>query len=140
MLENFEKNIGYIFKDKNLLKTALTHTSYAYEKRVQSNEKLEFLGDSILEFISSNYLYKNYINLNEVLSDGNQSLIEGSTADGIHMYDTYLKIWLDYLKTHYVEPDSTSGSTDSKGNTQGQTGSQESTESSTSAQPDGVNE
>ena len=65
MLENFEKNIGYIFKDKNLLKTALTHTSYAYEKRVQSNEKLEFLGDSILEFISSNYLYKNYINLNE---------------------------------------------------------------------------
>ena len=48
MLENFEKNIGYIFKDKNLLKTALTHTSYAYEKRVQSNEKLEFLGDSIL--------------------------------------------------------------------------------------------
>ena len=65
MLENFEKNIGYIFKDKNLLKTALTHTSYAYEKRVQSNEKLEFLGDSILDFISSNYLYKNYINLNE---------------------------------------------------------------------------
>lgn len=65
MLENYEKNIGYIFKDKNLLKTALTHTSYAYEKKVQSNEKLEFLGDSILEFISSNYLYKNYINLNE---------------------------------------------------------------------------
>ena len=65
MLENFEKNIGYIFKDKNLLKTALTHTSYAYEKRVQSNEKLEFLGDSILEFISSKYIYNNYPNLKE---------------------------------------------------------------------------
>ena len=60
-----EKQIEYTFKDKNLLKTALTHTSYAYEKNVQSNEKLEFLGDSILEFISSMYLYSNYSNLKE---------------------------------------------------------------------------
>ena len=65
MLEDFEKNIGYTFKNKNLLKTALTHTSYAYEKKVQSNEKLEFLGDSILEFISSKYLYNTYENLSE---------------------------------------------------------------------------
>lgn len=65
MLQEFENNIGYIFKNKSLLKTALTHTSYAYEKKVDSNEKLEFLGDSILEFISSNFLYKNYTNLNE---------------------------------------------------------------------------
>ena len=65
MLQEFENNIGYIFKDKSLLKTALTHTSYAYEKKVSSNEKLEFLGDSILEFISSNFLYENYTNLNE---------------------------------------------------------------------------
>ncbi len=61
----FEKQIGYEFKNKDLLKTALTHTSYAYEKNIQSNEKLEFLGDSILEFISSDYLYSNYINLRE---------------------------------------------------------------------------
>ena len=60
-----EKQIGYTFKDKNLLKTALTHTSYAYERNVQSNEKLEFLGDSILEFISSVFLYSNYTNLKE---------------------------------------------------------------------------
>ena len=64
-LEKFEKNIGYTFKDKNLLKTALTHTSYANENKVQSNEKLEYLGDSILEFVSSEYLYNNYKNLNE---------------------------------------------------------------------------
>ena len=64
-LEEFEKNIGYTFKDKQLLKTALTHTSYAHENKVQSNEKLEFLGDSILEFITSEYLYKNFKNLNE---------------------------------------------------------------------------
>ena len=64
-IELFEKSIGYNFKNKNLLKTALTHTSYAYEKGVESNEKLEFLGDSILEFISSEYLYNNYSKLKE---------------------------------------------------------------------------
>ena len=60
-----EESIGYIFKDKELLQKALTHTSYAYENNVQSNEKLEFLGDSILEFISSKYLYQEYPELKE---------------------------------------------------------------------------
>lgn len=64
-LELIEKSIGYTFKDKELLKTALTHTSYAYENKKESNEKLEFLGDSILEFISSKYLYAKYTNLKE---------------------------------------------------------------------------
>jgi len=64
-LKEFENNIGYQFKNKELLKIALTHTSYAYENNVESNEKLEFLGDSILEFISSEYLYNNYKNLKE---------------------------------------------------------------------------
>ncbi len=64
-LSNLEKEIGYEFKNKELLKTALTHTSYAYEKKIESNEKLEFLGDSILEFISSEYIYKHYPNLKE---------------------------------------------------------------------------
>ena len=65
MIEDLEKNIGYTFKDKELLKNALTHTSYAYEHKIQSNEKLEFLGDSILEFISSKYIYNNYRYLKE---------------------------------------------------------------------------
>ena len=64
-IKEFEKNIGYEFKNKDLLIKALTHTSYAYENNVESNEKLEFLGDSILEFISSKYLYHNYTNLKE---------------------------------------------------------------------------
>ena len=63
--EKIEKSIGYTFKDKSLLKKALTHTSYAYEKNIESNEKLEFLGDSILEFISSKYIYNNYTKLRE---------------------------------------------------------------------------
>ena len=63
--QKFEKEIGYTFKNIELLKTALTHTSYAYENNVQSNEKLEFLGDSILEFISSKCLFNNYEKLKE---------------------------------------------------------------------------
>lgn len=64
-IEEFENQIKYKFKNEELLKTALTHTSYAYENGVKSNEKLEFLGDSILEFISSKYLYNKYVHLNE---------------------------------------------------------------------------
>ena len=64
-LKELEKNIGYEFKNKILLKTALTHTSFANENGLQSNEKLEFLGDSILEFVSSKYIFLNYPNLKE---------------------------------------------------------------------------
>ena len=64
-LERFEEKIGYTFQNKELLKNALTHTSYAYESDVESNERLEYLGDSILEFVSSEFLYKNYQNLTE---------------------------------------------------------------------------
>ena len=65
MFRKFEEKIGYTFKNKLLLKNALTHTSYAYENKVESNERLEYLGDSILEFISSKYLFENFKNLSE---------------------------------------------------------------------------
>ena len=64
-LIELEQKIKYEFKDKELLKKALTHTSYAYERGIDSNEKLEFLGDSILEFVSSEYLYFNFPKLKE---------------------------------------------------------------------------
>ena len=64
-ISQLEQSIHYTFKDKNLLKKAFTHTSYAYEHHIESNEKLEFLGDSILEFISSKYIYANYSHLKE---------------------------------------------------------------------------
>ena len=60
-----EDEIGYKFNNINLLQNALTHTSYAYENKVKSNEKLEFLGDSILEFLTSIYLYNNFAKLKE---------------------------------------------------------------------------
>lgn len=60
--EEFEEKIGYTFKDKSLLKTALTHKSYAYEQDNPTvndyNERLEFLGDAILEHIISDRLYR----------------------------------------------------------------------------------
>lgn len=53
-----EKKINYTFKDKQLLVRAFTHSSYAYEKKITSNEMLEFLGDSVLSLIISSHLYK----------------------------------------------------------------------------------
>lgn len=54
-----EKNIGYKFKNLNYLKTALTHSSYANESRtkINSNERLEFLGDAVLGIIVSDYIF-----------------------------------------------------------------------------------
>ena len=60
-----EESIGYTFKNKELLKIALTHKSYANEEKTESNEKFEFLGDAILEFISSKYIFKNKPDLKE---------------------------------------------------------------------------
>ena len=64
-LEEFQEKIEYKFKNIKLLKKAFTHTSYANENKVESNEKLEFLGDAILEFVVSNYLFNNYHQLQE---------------------------------------------------------------------------
>ena len=64
-INKIEESIGYKFKNKDLLINALTHTSYAHENNKESNEKLEFLGDSILEFVSSKYIYNKYPNLQE---------------------------------------------------------------------------
>lgn len=60
-----EKNIGYTFKDKELLKTALTHRSYANENHTHDNERLEFLGDSVLSIIVSDYIFKRMRNVDE---------------------------------------------------------------------------
>ncbi|MBE7027863.1 MAG: ribonuclease III [Ruminococcaceae bacterium] len=66
-MREFEEIIGYKFEKIHLLETALTHSSYANEKRKNStcNERLEFLGDSVLSLITSRYLFENYKNLPE---------------------------------------------------------------------------
>ncbi len=77
-LSVLEKNIGYTFKDKELLKKALRHTSYANERNLESNEKLEFLGDSILEFLSSKYIYNNY----KYLTEGEMTKVRATVVCG----------------------------------------------------------
>ena len=57
-IEECERKIGYVFKDKMLLRQCFTHASYAYENGGDNNELLEFFGDSIMEFIVTEYLYK----------------------------------------------------------------------------------
>ena len=57
-MKELENIIGYKFKNSNLLKTALTHSSYANEYKCESYERLEFLGDSILSIIISGYLFE----------------------------------------------------------------------------------
>ncbi len=58
-MTRFEDNIGYTFKNKDLLKLALTHSSYANETKghTQYNERLEFLGDAVLQLVTSEKLY-----------------------------------------------------------------------------------
>jgi len=86
-LKFLERDIEYDFKDKNLLKTALTHTSYAYEKNVKSYERLEYLGDSILEFISSEYLFLNY----NYLSEGEMTKVRAYAVCEDSLYNIALK-------------------------------------------------
>lgn len=55
-----EHILGYKFKSKRLLQKALTHSSYSNEHNVESNERLEFLGDAVIEFIITEILYKEF--------------------------------------------------------------------------------
>ena len=63
MLSELEAGLGYTFRDKSILENALTHSSYANENRergLRDNERLEFLGDSILGFVVADYLYRSF--------------------------------------------------------------------------------
>lgn len=67
-MEEFEKIINYTFKDKDLLRVALTHSSYANEHKkshLKYNERLEFLGDAVLSISVSDYIFNNCPHLPE---------------------------------------------------------------------------
>lgn len=68
--DSLEKRIGYSFKNKELLSTALTHSSASNEERakgidIECNERLEFLGDSVLSLIVADYLFEHYSHIDE---------------------------------------------------------------------------
>ena len=102
-LEELEKSIGYTFKNKELLKKALRHKSYANERNLESNEKLEFLGDSILEFLSSKYIYENY----KYLTEGEMTKVRATVVCGkslskiarLHNFSDFLYLGKSEQKT-----------------------------------------
>ncbi len=62
LIDELEKKIDYTFKNKKLIKTALTHSSFANESggKFESYERFEFLGDSVLGIITSDYIFKTF--------------------------------------------------------------------------------
>ena len=94
-----EEKIGYVFKDKKLLTTALTHSSYANEvkakgENIMHNERLEFLGDSVLSLVASVYLFKG----NRHLFEGDLTKIRAGIVCENALYEYALDIELgDYL-------------------------------------------
>ncbi len=96
-LEGLEATIGYVFRNRDLLIRALTHTSHAYEKSQQplrDNEQMEFLGDSVLGFLISECLVGRYPNYRE----GRLSIIKNYLVSASHLYDIAQKLELgEYL-------------------------------------------
>lgn len=67
-ISEFEEKIRYLFQDEALIKQALTHSSYSNEKHMSylaNNERLEFLGDAVLEIISSEFVFRTYKDMHE---------------------------------------------------------------------------
>lgn len=64
-MKKVQEKIGHTFKNTELLRTALTHSSYANEYKKKSNERLEFLGDSVLSLIVSDYIFRRLTNVDE---------------------------------------------------------------------------
>jgi ribonuclease III len=80
MIENLSEILGVKFKNINLLQQAVTHRSYLNENRgykLEHNERLEFLGDAVLELIITEYLYNNYPNPEGELTAWRSALVNG---------------------------------------------------------------
>lgn len=92
-----EKNIQYVFKDKELLKKAMSHSSFTNEMKrrgVESYERLEFLGDAVLELITSEFIYNQYKSSHE----GDMTKLRASIVCEFTLSDTSRKLKLgDYV-------------------------------------------
>ena len=90
-VSRFEQIIGYRFKDQTLLKTALTHSSAINKKKTTSNQRLEFLGDAVLQLIISTYLYRELEEQNEGSLSKLRSLIVCTDSLFVAAEDILLK-------------------------------------------------
>lgn len=86
MYKKLEKKIGLKFKNDQLLRTAFVHRSYLNEHKsstFEHNERLEFLGDAVLELVVTEYLYKNYPNPEGDLTNWRSALVKGEMLSKI---------------------------------------------------------
>lgn len=92
-LDKLENYLEYHFKNKKLLENALSHTSYAHEngRRSKSNERLEFLGDSVLSLAVSERIYSHQPEINE----GNMSKIRAAVVCEEALYEAALRLHYD---------------------------------------------
>ncbi len=100
MFDELEKRLNYEFKDKSLLATAFTHSSYAYTHHIESNERLEFLGDSLLNYVVTDFLFRNYHENEGVLSKIKASLVSAENLSEIIKKMDVLK----FLKSENFNP------------------------------------
>ena len=94
-IEALQSDIGYTYKNIELLRTAMTHSSYCNEtkhgkQRLQDNERLEFLGDSVLSVLVSDYIFNSYSDLNE--GDLTKTRAASVCEDSLFLLATDLKL------------------------------------------------
>jgi len=92
--DTFEDKIGVSFRDKSLLRQAFTHRSYINEFRVdklEHNERLEFLGDAVLELATTDFLYKQYPDKNE----GELTSLRAAVVNAITLSDIATSLGMD---------------------------------------------
>ena len=91
-MDKLEEKIGYHFHDRDLLTTALTHSSYANEKHgeAQSYERLEFLGDSILGLVTAEFLYTH----EPCLPEGRMTRLRAELVCEVSLHKTALELGL----------------------------------------------
>ena len=102
-MKELEKKLNYTFKNSELLKNALTHSSYANENRaegISSNERLEFLGDSVLGFVTAKHLYS----MQPTLSEGKMTRLRAELVCEQSLYGVALDLDLGrYLRMGHGE-------------------------------------
>lgn len=99
-MEKIEQNIDYQFADKSLLATAFTHSSFANIHHTTSNERLEFLGDSVLNYVVTDFLFRNYSENEGTLSKIKANLV---SADNLSVVIQNMNV-LQFLKCENFEP------------------------------------
>lgn len=97
-MKEIEQLLGYVFKDGSLLDMALTHSSYSYKYGVEDYQRLEYLGDSIVDFVVADELYRRYPHADEgVLTKMRGAIVSSQPLGQIVKERGYVK----YLKVGY---------------------------------------